>query len=88
MQKPIGRLWMRYVRAIPSLPKRPLFRTWRPSGIGLPTTLAMRRYTLLPIRRVAAIVGYHDPSRFAQHFRRRFQALPNAYRDQHGSSGS
>ena len=41
--------------------------------------------TLLPIRRVAAIVGYQDPSRFAQHFRRRFQALPNAYRDQHGS---
>jgi AraC-like DNA-binding protein len=44
--------------------------------------------SMLPIRRVAAIVGYHDPSRFAQHFRRRFQALPNAYRDQHGSSGS
>ncbi len=33
--------------------------------------------TMLPIRRVAAIVGYQDPSRFAQHFRRRFQALPN-----------
>ncbi len=33
-----------------------------------------------PIRRIAALVGYADPSRFAQHFRRRFGISPRAYR--------
>ncbi|MDY0169000.1 MAG: helix-turn-helix transcriptional regulator [Thermoguttaceae bacterium] len=33
-----------------------------------------------PIGHIAALVGYADPSRFAQHFRRRFGISPRAYR--------
>lgn len=38
------------------------------------------RQTNLPIQRIAAIVGYADPSRFSQHFAGRFKMTPSAYR--------
>jgi DNA-binding GntR family transcriptional regulator len=34
-----------------------------------------------PIQRVATLVGYADPSRFAAHFRRHYGLTPRAYRD-------
>ncbi len=34
-----------------------------------------------PIQRVATLVGYSDPSRFAAHFRRHYGLTPRAYRD-------
>lgn len=39
--------------------------------------------TSQPIQRVAASVGYHDASRFAEHFRRRFGSTPLDYRRRH-----
>ena len=44
------------------------------------------RRTLLPVYRIAAGVGYEDPSRFAAHFRRRFGQTPRAFRRQHAPS--
>ena len=38
------------------------------------------RATRLPVARIARRVGYRDVSRFGQHFKRRFQASPTAYR--------
>ncbi|HBG26287.1 MAG: hypothetical protein A2Y10_13315 [Planctomycetes bacterium GWF2_41_51] len=34
-----------------------------------------------PINRIAKAVGYQDPSRFSQHFRRKFKMLPSKYSD-------
>jgi AraC-like DNA-binding protein len=42
------------------------------------------RRTLLPVQRIAARVGYDDPSRFATHFRRRFGLTPRDFRRQFG----
>ena len=39
-----------------------------------------------PVGRVAAVVGYRDASRFAQHFRRRFGLSPRAYRRRFGGA--
>ena len=41
--------------------------------------------TELSIQRVAAIVGYDDASRFAEHFHRRFGMVPSEYRRRHRS---
>ncbi len=43
------------------------------------------RRTHLPIQRIAARVGYGDPSRFATHFRRRFGLAPREFRGEFGS---
>lgn len=43
------------------------------------------RRTHLPIQRIAARVGYEDPSRFATHFRRRFGLAPREFRGEFGS---
>jgi AraC-like DNA-binding protein len=36
------------------------------------------------VGRIAAVVGYRDASRFAQHFRRRYGLSPRAYRRRFG----
>ncbi len=38
------------------------------------------RYSRHPIGKIAGLVGYRDPSRFTQHFSRRFKITPSAYR--------
>lgn len=38
------------------------------------------RSTRLPVARIARRVGYRDVSRFGQHFKRKFEASPAAYR--------
>lgn len=40
--------------------------------------------TSQPIRRVAALVAYGDPARFAEHFRRHHGVSPREYRRRHG----
>lgn len=41
-----------------------------------------------PIRRVATLVGYADPSRFAGHFRRYYGLTPRAYRTKFGGEAA
>jgi AraC-like DNA-binding protein len=41
------------------------------------------RNTKLPVSRVGKNVGYHDGSRFALHFRKKFGMTPIAYRKTH-----
>jgi AraC-like DNA-binding protein len=38
------------------------------------------RHSRHPIGKIAGLVGYRDPSRFSQHFSRRFKITPSAYR--------
>jgi len=45
------------------------------------------RRTKLPVRQVAARVGYEDPSRFTVHFRRRFGLTPREFRRRLGEGG-
>ena len=43
--------------------------------------------TAEPVVRVARLVGYADPSRFAEHFRRRYGLTPRAYRLRYSAAG-
>ncbi|NUQ61515.1 MAG: helix-turn-helix transcriptional regulator [Pirellulales bacterium] len=42
--------------------------------------------TAAPVQRIAARVGYKDPSRFASHFRRRFGLTPREFRMRFGKA--
>lgn len=48
--------------------------------VRLEKAAELLRSTRLPVARIARRVGYRDVSRFGQHFKRRFQASPTAYR--------
>ena len=48
--------------------------------VRLEKAAELLRSTRLPVARIARRVGYRDVSRFGQHFKRRFQVSPTAYR--------